>query len=87
MFAELFRNNIVLATCKKNPKITKKEMAFILSKNAENDQPEEPFSEQEINAIKEFQKKHAPSSYSKIFPEEKIQNLSQVDDRRMVIKK
>lgn len=75
MFAELLSNITALATWKKNPKITKKEMHFLLTKNnyglRDNPEKDEPFSDDEINRMKEFSRKHNPTAYYELFPEEK----------------
>lgn len=71
MLVEIHKAMIVLHTYQKNPKITKREMAEILTGRSDNGESEEVFTESEINEIKDFLKKNSPTAYYKSFPEEK----------------
>lgn len=70
MQTEIYKTLIVLHTYRKNPKITKNEMATILTNKSDNSEANEPFTDSEIEEMKTFLKKNSPSVFYKSFPEE-----------------
>ena len=69
MFAEVLFNYCALRQWKKNPAASKREIGLLYSWNQDRPENRLPLSRAEVTRIKKFLRRHAPSSYSKLFLE------------------
>jgi hypothetical protein len=69
MFAELMFHYFALRKWKLNPAATKRQIGMLSSWNEDRPENYLPLSRAEVARMKRFLRKHAPSSYRKLFPE------------------
>ena len=70
MFAEIVGAHYVLKAWKRNPTATKREIGVWQHWKLDDEENERPLSESEIQDLKKFLRRNAPTGYFEIFPEE-----------------
>jgi hypothetical protein len=70
MFIELQSTYFVLRSWKQDPAATKREIGVWDHWGQEREENDRPLSEAEVQEMKLFLRRHAPTSYFEIFPEE-----------------
>ena len=70
MFAKLLATHLVLGKWKRNPTATKREIGVWAHWQEDWEENDCPLSQGEVQTMKTFLRRHAPTSYFAIFPEE-----------------
>ena len=70
MFAEILATDLVLKAWKRNPSATKREIGVWAHWKQDDEENERPLSEAEVQEMKKFLRRNAPTGYFTIFPEE-----------------
>ena len=70
MFAEIVGAHYVLKAWKQNPTATKRQIGVWQHWKVDDEENERPLSESEVQDLKKFLRRNAPTGYFEIFPEE-----------------
>jgi hypothetical protein len=70
MFAEILATDLVLKAWKRNPAATKREIGVWSHWKQDDEENDQPLSEAEVQEMKKFLRRNAPTGYFTIFPEE-----------------
>jgi hypothetical protein len=68
MFIEIQCAYFILRNWKENPAATKREIGLWSKWKEEREENDRPLSSEEVASMKAFLRRHASSSYSKLFP-------------------
>lgn len=72
MFVELLATRLVLQEWKQNPSLTKKQIGLWMHWMEDREENDHALSQAEFGQMKDFLRRHAPTTYFGIFPEEKV---------------
>lgn len=71
MFAELQSTYFILMAWKKNSSLTKRQIGVMHHWKDDTEENNKPLTQEEVESMRRFLKKHNPTAYYELFPEEK----------------